>query len=152
MAQIIYCVCPTPLGAQECRTQTGIAEAYYTPYQNITGVAFAASSSTCCAEGEITAFGLIEEADAWGLLQPINFVQQDDDTGAVFTESSTYDAGNTVIADGFVFQVNSKNPNEECTLRSLIGQQIAIIIKGKNGKWKFVNCPVAHPFILLYVL
>lgn len=136
---ILNCICPIPLGASECKTQTGIAEAYYTPYQNITGVAFAASASACCTEGEITAFGLVVSALPSDLLQPINFVQQDDDTGAVFTNSETYETGNTSINDTFVFQTNSKTPNEECTLRSFLGQQVAFLIKGKNGRWKFIN-------------
>ncbi len=135
---VIYCICPIPLGSDSCATQTGISELYYTPFKNIEGVVFDATTSTCCAEGEIASFALTEAAPD-GLLQPINFVQQDDDTGALYTESHEYDAGNKIINDTFAFQVNASNPNEQCTLRSLIGQQVAFLFKGKDGFWKFVN-------------
>ncbi len=138
MATIVNCVCPIPLGGTACATQTGIAELYYTPYQNIISIVYAASTSTCCAQNEIEEFAL-DAAAPDGLLQPISFVQQDDDTGALFTADDTYDTGNTVRNYTFAFQTNSNNPNEECTLDSMIGQQVAFLYKGKDGKWRFIN-------------
>jgi hypothetical protein len=135
---LLNCICPIPLGSESCTTQTGISELYYTPFKNIEGVVFDATASTCCTEGEIASFALVATAPD-GLLQPINFVQQDDDTGALYTESHEYDTGNNIINDTFVFQVNAGNPNEQCTLRSLVGQQVAFLYKGKDGFWKFVN-------------
>jgi hypothetical protein len=65
--------------------------------------------------------------------------KQDDDTGAVFSWEETVVDGNTSFNYTLTFQVNSNNPSEECTIRSLLNREIAFIFKGKDGKWKFVN-------------
>lgn len=133
---LVNCVCAAPLGANECKTQTGISEVYFTPYQNITTIAFVAAD--CCPEGEIGSFALIASAPE-GLLQPITFVKQDDDTGALFTFDDAVDGGNVVRNYSFAAQTNSSNPEEECTLDSMINQEVAFLYLGKDGKWKFVN-------------
>lgn len=138
MASLIDCSCPVPLGGQECETTTGIAELYWTPYENLDAIAFAASANTCCPEGEITSFG-VDAAAPDGLLQPINFVKQDDDSGAVFSFEDSFEGGNKVRNRTLLFQVNSDNPDEECAIDSLIGREIAFIFKLKNGKWKALN-------------
>lgn len=138
MATIVNCVCPIPLGATACKTQTGISELYYTPYQNIISIVYQVSASLCCTNSEISSFAL-DAAAPDGLLQPINFVQQDDDTGALFSAEDNYDAGNTVRNYTFSFQTNSNNPNEECTLDSMVGQQVAFLYKGKDSRWRFIN-------------
>jgi len=138
MPVIFDCVCQVPLGAQECDTTTGIAELYYTPYKNINAIAFVATANTCCAEGEIASFG-VAGASPEGLLQPIDFVKQDDDSGAVFSYETTNEGGNKVRNYTLLFQTNSNNPDEECAIDSLIGREIAFIFKLKNGSWKAVN-------------
>ena len=138
MASIINCVCAQHLGSDICNTQTGIAEVYFTPYQNITSLVFEPSTDDCCIKAEIAGFGLDNAAPA-GLLQPINFVKQDDDSGAIFTTNDTADAGNKVRNYSFVFQTNSKNPTEECILDSMVNQEVAFLILQKDGNWKFIN-------------
>lgn len=133
---LVNCVSAAPLGADVCKTQTGIADAYYTPYQNITTIAFAATPD--CPEAEIASFGLIAGAPE-GLLQPINFVKQEDDTGALFTFEDLVDGGNVSRNYSFVAQTNSSNPSEECTLDSMLNQEVAFLYLGKDGNWKFVN-------------
>lgn len=136
MPSLINCVCTRPLGANECKTQTGIADVYYTPYQNITTIAFVASA--CCPESEIASFGMVD-ATVDGLLQPITFVKQDDDTGALFEGEDVVDSGNVTRSYSFVAQTNSSNPEEECTLDSMLNQEVAFLYLGKDGKWKFIN-------------
>jgi hypothetical protein len=133
---LLGCVCPNPLGSQDCDNKTGIAQLYYTPSSNISSIVFA--SIACCEEGEIASFTL-GAAKPDGLLQPINFVKQDDDSGAVFSWEETVVDGNTAYNYTLTFQTNSNNPSEECTIRSLLNREIAFIFKGKDGKWKFVN-------------
>ena len=138
MASLINCVCAQPLGAEICSAQTGIAELYFTPYKNITTIVFEPSVDNCCLEAEIASFGLDAPGPA-GLLQPINFVKQDDDSGALLTTDDTSDGGNKVRNYSFLFQSNSKNPTEECILDSMVGQEVAFLIKQKDGHWKFIN-------------
>lgn len=138
MPTIFDCVCQVPLGAQECDTTTGIAELYYTPYKNINAIAFVATANTCCEKGEIASFGVAGAAPE-GLLQPIDFVKQDDDSGAVFSYETTYEGGNKVRNYTLLFQTNSNNPDEECAIDSLIGREIAFVFKLKSGAWKAVN-------------
>jgi hypothetical protein len=89
---LLGCVCTQPLGGEDCDNKTGVAQLYYTPYTNISGIAFA--SVACCEEGEIASFTLVAPKPD-GLLQPIKFVKQDDDTGAVFSWEETVVDGNT---------------------------------------------------------
>lgn len=138
MASLINCVCPVPLGKNDCENVTGIAELYYTHYTNFDAMTFAATANTCCAKGEITGFALNAAAPD-GLLQPINFVIQDDDSGAVFSWEEKVDGGNKVYEYTVVFQVNSNNPDEECAIASMINQEVAFVMKLKNGLWKAVN-------------
>jgi hypothetical protein len=133
---LLSCVCPIPLGSDACNNKTGIAQIYYTPYTNITSIAFAAGG--CCEEGEIASFALIA-AKPDGLLQPINFVKQDDDSGAVFLWEETSVEGNVSLNYTLNVQAITNTPAEECTIRSMLNREIAFIFKGKDGNWKFLN-------------
>lgn len=134
------CICPVPLGSQSCEDfQTGIAEAYYTCTKNLEAIAFAADSESCSEEAEITAFGLVNFPTANALLQPINFVKKDDDSGAVWSFEDKSEDGNTVLEHTFVFQVVANTPAEQQAIRSMLGREIAIVIRTKSGNWYLIN-------------
>ena len=143
------CICTIPLGSktENCDATTGIAEMNYTASCNIVAVTFAGAGGTpapdCCPEGEITSFSL-DFADPLNpapeeLLQPITFVNQDDDTGAVFSSDTNFDGGNKTRNRTVVFQVVGDDKDSECALDSMVGKEVAFSIKFKNGNYKLVN-------------
>jgi hypothetical protein len=139
------CICPTPLGSVDCNDlQTGIAEAYYTCPSNLQAIGFLPDANGCCDEAEINIFALQNPnapaaAPDEYLLQPINFVQNDDDTGAVHSFDDQSEGGNVTLNHTFVFQVVSSTPTEECALNKMLGKQVCILIKYKTGRWRLIN-------------
>jgi hypothetical protein len=137
------CICPIPLGSVDCESlKTGIAEAYYTCSKNVINLAFAPDSNGCCDEAEITAFGLnltVPTPLAEELLQPIVFVKQDDDTGAIHTFEDKSEGGNVLLEHTFTFQVAANTPDQECALNRMLGREVAILVKYKTGRWRFIN-------------
>ena len=136
------CLCPMPLGSQDCSNLlTGIAEAYYTCPKNITVISYLLDAFNCCAESEISAFELLTPIGAppENLLQPINFLKLDDDSGAVHEFDDTSKDGNVLLSHTFKFKVVSSNPAEECALNKMLGRQVAVVIKYKSGLWRFIN-------------
>lgn len=137
------CICPRPLGSADCESlKTGISEAYYTCPKNILNIAYAADDETCCDNAEILSFDLdlttptpnLEE-----LLQPIIFVKQDDDTGAVHTFEDKSEGGNVILEHTFTFQVVANDPDQECAIQKMIGREVAVLVKYKTGRWRFIN-------------
>lgn len=138
------CICPIPLGSQDCESlKTGIAEAYFTCSKNIVALAFAADDAACCPEAEITAFSLDFAVPATPapeeLFQPIIFVKQDDDTGAVHSFEDKSEGGNTILEHTFTFQVVANDPNQECAILKMIGREICILVRYKTGRWRLIN-------------
>ena len=72
-------------------------------------------------------------------MQPITFVNQDDDTGAVFTSNSVSDAGNKQRNRTFAFQIEANTADEECAIDSMVGKEIAVCIKYKDGRTRLIN-------------
>ena len=137
------CICTIPLGGNSCDPVTGIAELYYTAPCLVNAIAYNAVADGCCERGEISSFGLdIADPNAplpSELLQPISFVNQDDDSGAVFTRSTVSDTGNKQRNRTLPFQVEANTPEEECAIDLMVGQEVAFVIKYKNGNWRLVN-------------
>lgn len=137
------CLCPTPLGSYDCSDmQIGIAEAYYTCPKNILTLAYAADSKSCSSKSEITAFTLTTTSPTnppENLLQPINFLKLEDDTGAMWEYSETSASGNVSLTHTFKFKVVASSPTEKAALFKMLGREVAILIKLKNGKWVFIN-------------
>lgn len=136
------CLCPIPLGSQDCNNlQTGIAEAYYTCPKNISSVGYLPDASGCCAEAEINVFTLITSIGAppENLLQPIKFLKLEDDSGAVHEFDNQSADGNVTLNHTFKFKVVSGTPDEECALNRMLGREVALVIKYKNGQWRFIN-------------
>lgn len=141
------CVCKLPLGGQDCDTTTGIAELNYVAACDIINLTFGEVAGdpapACCPEGEIETLGL-DIADPLAplpeeLFQPITYVQQDDDTGAVFTQSSVVDTGNKQNNRTMTFQVEGHGSEIECILDSWLNREIAFHVKFKDGLHKIVN-------------
>lgn len=143
------CICTIPLGSKttNCDSTTGISELNYTASCNVIGVTFAGAAGSpapdCCPEGEIETFTL-DFADPGNpepeeLLQPITFVQQDDDTGAVFDIDTNYDGGNKTRNRTVSFQVEGHDKDTDCALDSMVGKEVAFHVKFKDGSHKLVN-------------
>lgn len=139
------CLCPTPLGSQDCSDlQTGIEEAYYTCPKNVIGIGYLPDSGGCTLEAEINIFAL-ENPNAPAappseyLLQPINFLKLEDETGAYHEFDDTSADGNVTLTHTFKFKVVSSTPLEEAALKQMLGREIAIVIKYKSGRWRFIN-------------
>lgn len=133
------CICPIPLGTQDCADlKTGIAEVYYTCVKNLESLAFIPDANTCKDEGEITAFGLVESPPD-GLLQPINFLKENDDSGAVHTFEDKSEGGNVILEHTFDLKIVAETPTEEAALEKWLGKEIALVIKYKTGRWRLIN-------------
>lgn len=136
------CICAIPLGGENCDTTTGIAELYYIPPCQFVSLEFSADNNSCCVKGQVDSFTLDLTAPTplpEELLQPISFVNQDDDTGAVFTRNTASDAGNKQRNRTVAFQVEASTPDQECAIDAMVGQEVAFVIKYKNGDWRLVN-------------
>lgn len=137
------CICPAPWGAVNCEDElTGIEEVYYTCAANIVNIAYSADTNNCDSNAKIDSFGLqlsTPTPNAAELLQPVNFVQQDDDTGAELTAEYASQGGNKTYTPNFVLQVVGNNVDQEASIFSVIGRQVAFIIKYKNKRWRALN-------------
>lgn len=137
------CICHIPLGGESCDSSTGIAELYYVSPCLINALTFAAVADGCCDKGQISSFGLNFDDPLSPLpeelLQPITFVNQDDDSGAVFTRSTVSDTGNKQRNRTLPFQVEANTPEQECAIDLMVGQEAAFVIKYKNGNYRLVN-------------
>jgi len=137
------CLCPIPLGSQDCATLlTGIAEAYYTCPKNVTSIGYLPDANGCCAEAEINIFTLttgVPINPVQNLLQPIKFLKLEDDSGAVHEFDDNSKDGNVSLMHTFKFKVVTSTPDEECALNRMLGREVALVIKYKNGKWRFIN-------------
>ena len=147
MATPKCCICVLPLGGNDCDTTTGIAELNYVPSCSVSSVTFNEIANepepACCPEGEIASITL-DIADpsaplANELFQPITYVQQDDDSGAVFTIDSVVDTGNKQNNRTVNFQVAGNGPEIECILDSWLNREICFHVKFKDGQHKLVN-------------
>lgn len=133
------CLCPIPLGSVDCaELQTGIAEVYYTCPKNIDALSYIADANNCCPEAEITSFGLSGTATE-NLLQPINFLKLEDDSGAVHEFDDLSEGGNVTLNHTFKFKVVTTTPTEEAALNKMLGREVCLVIKYKSGKWRFIN-------------
>jgi len=141
------CICVLPLGGNDCDTTTGIAELNYVPSCSITNVTFNEvgddPTPACCPEGEIATVTL-DIADPLAplpeeLFQPITYVQQDDDSGAVFTIDSIVDTGNKQNNRTVTFQVAGNGAEIECILDSWLNREVCFHVKFKDGQHKLVN-------------
>lgn len=139
------CLCPIPLGSQDCaELKTGIAEAYYTCPKNIASIGYLADPNSCNDEAEIATFTLqnpnspAAPPDEY-LLQPINFLKLDDDSGAVHEWDDNSTDGNVTLNHTFTFKVAVTTPTEEAALNQMLGREVCLVIKYKSGRWRFIN-------------
>lgn len=137
------CICHIALGGESCDSTTGIAELYYISPCLVNAITFNPVASGCCDKGQIASFGL-DFADPLNpapeeLLQPITFVNQDDDSGAVFTRSTVSDGGSKQRNRTLPFQVEANTPEQECAIDAMVNQEVAFVIKYKNGNYRLVN-------------
>lgn len=135
------CVCAIPWGQLVCDATTGIAELYWCHYNQIKNIIFAPTASGCCEEGEIASFGLDVSTPVLPeeLLQPIKFVKQDDDSGAVVEFTTSNEGGNKVRNYTATIQVVANTPDEQCSIDLAVGKEICLVFKGKDGIWRILN-------------
>lgn len=147
MPTIKNCICAIPLGTDPCETTTGIAELYYCHYKQIKDIIFAPTTLTpgspaCCLEGEFASFALdvtVPTALPEELLQPLEFVQQDDDSGALVEWTWSDEGGNKVRNYTATIQAITNTPDQECAIDKAIGKQLCLVFKGKDGFWRILN-------------
>lgn len=146
-------MCTQPLGSnsQNCDSTTGISEMNYTGSCNIILVTFGKSGvdptdptdPACCPEGFIESFSLDFDdplsPKPEELLQPIVYVQQDDDTGAFFNSNTNYEGGSKKRDRDLSFQVEGHEAETECVLDSMVGKEPAFHVKFKDGQHKLIN-------------
>lgn len=142
MAVVIKnCLSAIPWGLISCEATTGIAELYYCHYEQIKNIVFAATPSASCDQGEIASFALDTSVVVLPeeLLQPINFVKQEDDTGALVEWTTTDEGGNKVRNYTATIQVVANTPDEQCSIDMAVGKEICLVFKGKDGYWRILN-------------
>jgi len=135
------CVCAIPWGQLACNAVIGIEKMYWCHYKQLTAIVYAATANGCCEEGEIASFGMDVSTPILPeeLLQPLEFVQQDDDSGALVEYVHSDEGGNKSSNYTATIQVPKGDPNQECSIYSAIGQEICLIYKGKDGFWRILN-------------
>lgn len=135
------CVCAIPWGQLICDTVIGTEKAYWCHYKQFTAITYAATTSGCCEEGEIASFGMDVSTPALPeeLLQPLNFVKQDDDSGFLIEFTWSGEGGNKVADYTATIQVPASNPDQDCSMYGAVNQEIAIVHKGKDGYWRVLN-------------
>ncbi len=141
MATIKNCVCAVPWGQLACDNIIGIAELYWCHYKQIIDIVYAATANGCCDKGEILSFGMDISAPILPeeLLQPVEFVKQDDNTGANVEWTWSDEGGNKSANYTATIQVPGSNPDQDCSIYGAVGQEICLVFKGKDGYWRILN-------------
>lgn len=135
------CVCAIPWGQLACENIIGISELYWCHYKQIIDIAYASAADGCCEKGEITSFNMDLSSPILPeeLLQPVEFVNQDDNSGAVVEWEFSDEAGNKTATYTATIQVPGANPDQDCSIYGAVGQEICLVYKGKDGKWRILN-------------
>ena len=143
MAITDYC-CFTPdlLGstAANCDTKTGIEKLYYTCFENIASITYAAAANENDLEAVVSAFSLQSLIDNSDLLNEIKFINLDDDTGALLEFENTVENGNKTNKITATIKARTSGSSEqESTLDKMLGKEIVLLAKYKNQTWKIAG-------------
>lgn len=132
------CAVPDHLGqsGSNCDSITvGVEATYYTCYKNLSTVVYQDNTPKTDPKAYIDSFTL-NGSTADHLLKEISFMKLDDDSGVVGTQTVALEDGNKKNNLSVVFKAIVETIDQQSTLDSLINEEICLVFKMKNGKYK----------------